>query len=509
MEDVAPAAVEPGLFDAARHPRGRSRSGVTSARFARPPYDPASGKEIWRVSYPDGFSNVPRPVFGHGLVFLATGFNEPTLMAVRADGKGDVDQDARGLDAGARRAADAVAAPRRRRPLYRERRRIATALDARTGKRTGSSGLAAITRRRRFLPTAGSTFRAKKGLTTVIAPGTAFKPPARNELDGATLASMAVSGGSIFIRTDTHLYRIGSAAALEPPRVAPTRAATSVQATPLVRPAAWAQAAPPAQAILDRAMIDFANGRIEESIRGFDEVAKLAPRSAPQLWQRGIALSYAGRYRDCRQQFEEHRQVNPNDVENAAWHFICVARGESVRVAREDLLPVGADPRVPMRQIYDLLRDSLSPQGVIAAAKADPGHCSSRTCISGCTSKRPGTRRAPSSTSPRRLTNATPPWGATCTPSRACTSGFCRGRSEFDALERIGTRDWRIAKDQVSSTRNGGPSAERSSRAQVERGHLTRDCARADVRRRWSDDSRSFLRSPETSRAPCDAPASP
>ncbi len=101
-------------------------------------------------------------------------------------------------------------------------------------------------------------------------------------------------------------------------------------------------------------------------------MARLAPRSAPQLWQRGIALYYAARYRDCRQQFEEHRLVNANDVENSAWHFLCVARGESVRIAREDLLPVGPDPRVPMRQIYDMLRDSLSPDGVIAAAKTDP-----------------------------------------------------------------------------------------------------------------------------------------
>ena len=52
--------------------------------------DPITGKEIWRASYADGFSNVPRPVFGHGLVYIATGFQEPSLMAVRPDGLGDV-----------------------------------------------------------------------------------------------------------------------------------------------------------------------------------------------------------------------------------------------------------------------------------------------------------------------------------------------------------------------------------------------------------------------------------
>ena len=53
-------------------------------------YDPATGKEIWIVGYDEGFSNVPRPVYGHGLVYIATGFQEPSLIAVRPSGTGDV-----------------------------------------------------------------------------------------------------------------------------------------------------------------------------------------------------------------------------------------------------------------------------------------------------------------------------------------------------------------------------------------------------------------------------------
>ena len=37
-----------------------------------------------------GFSNVPRPVFGQGLVFLCSGYDKPWLYAVRPDGAGDV-----------------------------------------------------------------------------------------------------------------------------------------------------------------------------------------------------------------------------------------------------------------------------------------------------------------------------------------------------------------------------------------------------------------------------------
>jgi lipoprotein NlpI len=127
-----------------------------------------------------------------------------------------------------------------------------------------------------------------------------------------------------------------------------------------------------ARVIFDRAVADFLSGRIAESVTGFDALATLAPDSAPQLWQRGIALYYAGGYKDCRAQFESHRTVNPDDVENAAWHFLCVARAESPATARAALLPVGPDARVPMRQVYDMFRGTLTPDQVLAAAGTQP-----------------------------------------------------------------------------------------------------------------------------------------
>lgn len=123
------------------------------------------------------------------------------------------------------------------------------------------------------------------------------------------------------------------------------------------------------RAILDRAVDDFAAGRLAAAAAGFDEVAALAPRAAPQLWQRGIALYYVGRYQDCREQFESHRLVNPNDVENAAWHFLCVARADSPDAALAALLPVGPDSRAPMREIYRMFRGELTPAEVLAAGE--------------------------------------------------------------------------------------------------------------------------------------------
>jgi len=132
--------------------------------------------------------------------------------------------------------------------------------------------------------------------------------------------------------------------------------------------AAAACAQSPAEQALGRAIAHFQAGRIAESVAEFDAAVRLAPRSAPYLWQRGIALYYAGRYSDCREQFESHRTVNPDDVENAAWHFLCVARAESPERAKTALLPVGPDSRVPMREVYQMFQGTLSPERVLAAA---------------------------------------------------------------------------------------------------------------------------------------------
>jgi lipoprotein NlpI len=122
------------------------------------------------------------------------------------------------------------------------------------------------------------------------------------------------------------------------------------------------------RALLDRAVAEFEQGQFAQSARTFDELAKLIPDEAPQLWQRGIALYYAGRFTDCRRQFESHRTVNPDDVENAAWHFLCVAREQTPERARAALLPVGPDARVPMREVYQMIRGTLTSEDVLKSA---------------------------------------------------------------------------------------------------------------------------------------------
>jgi len=187
---------------------GQAEQIVNVSAFRASAHEPATGHEIWRVEYPGGFSNVSRPVYGHGLVYLSTGFNEPILIAVRPTGSGNVTNSE--IAWRLRRGAPLTVSP----ILVGDEiytvtdSGIATCIDALTGEilwqhRLGGNHSASPIH-------AGGRiyFQSEGGVTTVIEPGDEFRQLARNELDGSTLASIAVADGAFFIRTGTHLYRI-------------------------------------------------------------------------------------------------------------------------------------------------------------------------------------------------------------------------------------------------------------------------------------------------------------
>ena len=117
-----------------------------------------------------------------------------------------------------------------------------------------------------------------------------------------------------------------------------------------------------------RGEVNFKAGNFKDSVSDFDRVIELVPDRAPHHWQRGISLYYARRFSDGRKQFELHQTVNPSDVENAVWHFLCAAREQGVTNARASLIKVGPDGRVPMQEIYALYAGNGSADQVIAAA---------------------------------------------------------------------------------------------------------------------------------------------
>ena len=170
-------------------------------------YDPRTGQEIWNVKHP-GFSVAPRPVFGHGMVYVSTGFMVPLLFAIRPDGQGDMT--ASGI---AWKTDKSV--PTKPSPLLVGDELylvsdvgVLTCLDAKSGqshyrRRLGGNFSASP------ISAGGRIYCCDEdGRTIVFAAGKEYKELAVNKLAGRFMASPAAASGALFLRTDTHLYRI-------------------------------------------------------------------------------------------------------------------------------------------------------------------------------------------------------------------------------------------------------------------------------------------------------------
>ena len=113
----------------------------------------------------------------------------------------------------------------------------------------------------------------------------------------------------------------------------------------------------------------FKLGKIDESIADFDKEIELAPDREPYHWQRGISYYYAEEFERGRRQFESHRAVNANDVENAVWHYLCVARSTNAAEARDAFIPIVRDRRIPMMKIHAMFAGKVKPEAVFDAAE--------------------------------------------------------------------------------------------------------------------------------------------
>jgi outer membrane protein assembly factor BamB len=173
-------------------------------------YDAKDGKEIWRVNYGDGYSVVPRPVAGHGMVFLSSGYDSPKLYAIRTDGTGTVSKShvAWTLDKGA---------PLTPSPLLVgdevyviSDQGIASCLDAKTGKLHWQERVGGAHSSSPIFADGKIYFLSEQGVGTVIKADKKFEIISRNPMNEKTLASYAASDGALFVRTEKNLYRIGS-----------------------------------------------------------------------------------------------------------------------------------------------------------------------------------------------------------------------------------------------------------------------------------------------------------
>ena len=171
-------------------------------------YDPRTGDELWKIKYGHlGFSNVARPVTGHGMIYLSTCFMKAEILAFRYEGL-KTPKLAWRLDRGPKMPSPILVG----KELYVVNDGgILTCVDALTGDlhwRERLDGEFSSS------PTyAGGLlyFSDQAGVTTVIKPAKTIKVVSKNELDGtAHMASFAPYGKAFLIRTNEALYRVES-----------------------------------------------------------------------------------------------------------------------------------------------------------------------------------------------------------------------------------------------------------------------------------------------------------
>ena len=171
-------------------------------------YDPTNGQELWKTEYGGlGFSIVPKPVTGHGMIFMSTGFMKAKLLAVRYEKTAKPD-----IAWSYARSVSTQPSPLLvGDELYfiTESGGLITCLNAHTGKphwveRIGGNYSASPT-----FSNGKIYFHSREGVTTVLQAGKTFKVLAKNQLKGQHMASAAVDGNALILRTDKALYRIG------------------------------------------------------------------------------------------------------------------------------------------------------------------------------------------------------------------------------------------------------------------------------------------------------------
>lgn len=125
------------------------------------------------------------------------------------------------------------------------------------------------------------------------------------------------------------------------------------------------------KAYIRRGTVNFKLGRIDESIADFDRAEALDSDVTPYLWQRGLSYYYAERFAEGAKQFEIDLTVNPQDVEETIWRYLCIAREKGLAKAKNSLLEIKKDPRAVMRKVYDFYAGKCKVEDLLATGKRD------------------------------------------------------------------------------------------------------------------------------------------
>jgi len=122
-----------------------------------------------------------------------------------------------------------------------------------------------------------------------------------------------------------------------------------------------------------RGCANFKLANLQGAVSDWVTFIRLKPDKEAEHWQICVAYALLGSYEDARKQFEWHWTVNAEDMEVAFWHYLCVARMDGLESARENLIEVTGEKRVPMLELYQLFEGEGSEADVwLSVEEGDP-----------------------------------------------------------------------------------------------------------------------------------------
>jgi outer membrane protein assembly factor BamB len=181
---------------------------ISSGAKAHYAYDPTNGRELWRLEERGQHSASTRPLVSNGVAFIQTGFGKPQLLAVRLGGGGVLEESQ--IDWRVKKGVPSKPSILLINGLLFmvDDSGIANCVDAKTGEviwtqRIGGNFSASPV----YVDGRIYTFN-EEGKVAVIAPEREFKLLGEGKFEDGFMASPAIAGNALFLRTKTALYRI-------------------------------------------------------------------------------------------------------------------------------------------------------------------------------------------------------------------------------------------------------------------------------------------------------------
>ena len=171
-------------------------------------YEPASGKELWRVENRETHSGSATPVVGDGLIYINMGHGKPELWAIRPGGSGDVTKTHVAWKHRGNVPTRASVLLHGELIYMVDDGGIASCLDAKTGKKVGGKRIGGEYSASPLFADGRIYFFSQDGKTTAIEPGPEMKVVGESKLDEGFMGTPAVSGRALILRTKSHVYRV-------------------------------------------------------------------------------------------------------------------------------------------------------------------------------------------------------------------------------------------------------------------------------------------------------------